>query len=260
MNRAITLAQSVRNESRNSRRLSAAHSIRILILPRGDIRPLFYFEPTIDEDVSEHDGMSESQSSFEGFRNWIWTALERVRHIEQHVPERFRHPIIWLKSRLPADERLLMALRRAKVVQLVHPTSMTEKDVSTAWATYLDSRLKKRIFWFVFYTLILIPSIILAVLPGPNFLGVWVTYRLVAHGIAMYAVFRALRSRIAVEQVPNAILDGPFLTQRNEANRIQEYFQMLGLKARLKRERIFARLRRRRAWAAQAKSRVEEQP
>jgi hypothetical protein len=172
--------------------------------------------------------------------------LQAGRKAEHHAPLWLRSPINWLKSKLPADERLLMALRRAMTVTLVHPSSMSPEEARRDWDAYLENRLKFRVGAFLFYLLVLAPSILISVLPGPNLLGFWVTFRLVAHALTLIGIVRMLKGRAVVTAQSSEFLDGPVITDRRRTQVVQEHFNLIGLKGRLKRERVLARLRNRR--------------
>ncbi|MEW4567093.1 hypothetical protein AB1L88_04430 [Tautonia sp. JC769] len=150
-----------------------------------------------------------------------------------------------------------MALRHADRLVFVHPPSLAFEDLKSFWAGYLESRFQRRMIWFVVYLLLFIPSILLAVLPGPNVVGFWVTYRLVAHGMVLYSLIRASRDRLVLESELSEILDGPIFTDRRAAERVQSRFHLFGLKKQIRRARIWQRLLRRRSPRQVASSRVE---
>lgn len=237
---------------------SPERSLRILVIPREGRRPIFYFEPSIEEPkalVSEIDGGRLAPT---GFRARIGRWADRLRHLEHHVPDRFQSSIAWLKSRLPADERLLMSLRNADAIVFVHPTTLSFEEVEKSWSGYLESRFQRRMIWFVLYLLILVPSIMIAMIPGPNLIGYWVTYRLVAHAVVLFSLIRASKNRILMASEKSKLLDGPIFTDRSEAERVQSQFHLFGLKKQIRRARVWHRLRRRRKPHRIASSSIEE--
>lgn len=227
---------------------SGKRDIAVLVLPRPGVTPIFYFEPGHEEKDDSHPGPS---SITVGWRTRFSRALQAGRKAEHHAPLWLRSPINWLKSKLPADERLLMALRRAMTVTLVHPSFMSPEKVRKDWEAYLENRLKFRVGALLLYLVVLVPSVLISVLPGPNVLGFWVTFRLVAHTLALIGLIRMLRGRGEVLTEASEVLDGPVITDRRTTLAVQEHFNLIGLKGRLKRERVLARLRDRRRRPAQ---------
>lgn len=151
-----------------------------------------------------------------------------------------------------------MSLRNADGIVFVHPTTLSFKDLQTSWTGYLESRFQRRMIWFVLYLLILVPSIMLAMIPGPNVIGYWVSYRLVAHGIVLFSLIRASKNRISLASEESEILDGPIFTDREEAERVQSQFHLFGLKKTIRRARVWQRLRRRRKPRHAASIPIEE--
>jgi len=222
----------------------------ILVLPREEGWPIFYYEAGLEEE--NHTSESPKPiTTAAGLKTRFRRVVKGVSEAEDHAPRWLQSPIRWLKSRLPADERLLLSLRGAREAKLIHPTTLSAIEVDAAWAAYLDSQFRQRIGWLVFYLVVLVPSVMLTVVPGPNILGLWVTYRIIAHGIALFGISRSRRGKIAFKHVKSRELDGPVVTDRREANRVQEHFRLFGLMGRLKRDRVMARLRKRKQRAAE---------
>ncbi|RUL89531.1 hypothetical protein TsocGM_01810 [Tautonia sociabilis] len=225
--------------------------LTVLLLPREGVPPIFYYEPRLDEDEDEGD-LEEPRAAGWGLRSRLRRLLRQVRQAEHHAPAWLRSPIKWLKTKLPADERLLMALRSADRIELHHPSLLPADRAEAAWRAYVDRRLRSRALLFGIYLLILIPATLLTVVPGPNILGIWVTYRLIAHGIALYGLWRGRAGKFDVCPKQADVLDGPVVVDRKEADRVQRHYHLGGLTGRLKRDRVLARLsvRRRKAEAA----------
>jgi hypothetical protein len=237
--------------------ISPEQSLRILVIPREGRRPLFYYEPSIEEPISQIEGDDRQRARPTDFRGWVGRCVERARRLEHHTPTRLRSPIAWLKSRLPADERLLMSLRHADGIVFIHPTIISFEELESSWKGYLESRFQRRMIWFVLYLLILVPSIMLAMIPGPNVIGYWVTYRVVAHAMVLSSLIRASRNQILLESEKTGLLDGTIFTNRKEVERVQSQFHLFGLKRQIRRARVWQRLRRRRTPRQVASSPIE---
>ncbi|WP_169979209.1 hypothetical protein [Tautonia rosea] len=151
-----------------------------------------------------------------------------------------------------------MSLRYADAIVFVHPTTLSFKDLEYYWTGYLESRFQRRMIWFVLYLLILVPSILLAMIPGPNVIGYWVSYRVVAHAMVLYSLIRVSKTRIPLTFEESELLDGPILSDRKEAERVQSQLHLFGLKKQIRRARVWNRLRRRRKPRREASSPVEE--
>lgn len=248
-----TLANVCSKDAAQTSEESGSGWMRILVLPRPGVEPIFYYEPRLkDEDQDGDADPGRSSRSSGGVRARFDRLLTWIRDAEHHAPAWLRSPISWLKTKLPADERLLMALRKARAVCLVHPSGLPDGEVRRDWHEYLENRLRFRIFWLVLDIVILVPSIVISVLPGPNVVGLWISFRVIAHAVALVGISRAMRGRVGISTQPSELLDGPVILSRRETDRVQEHFNLLGLKGRLKRERVIARLRHRQGRTAAA--------
>jgi hypothetical protein len=215
----------------------------VLVLPRPGASPIFYYEPGHEE---QDDSPPGPPSTTGGWRARLHRVVKAGRKAEHHAPLWIRSPIVWLKSKLPADERLLMALRRARSITLIHPSSMSPQKARRDWVAYLENRLRFRLVALLLYLAVLVPSVLISVLPGPNVVGIWVTFRLIAHAFALVGIVRMKRGRAGLSTRSSEVLDGPVITDRRTTQAVQEHFNLIGLKGRLKRERVIARLTDRR--------------
>lgn len=229
--------------------------LRVLTLPREGVRPLFYYEPKLggepDDETVEHEHRG-------GIRGWAHRLVRGIKHAEQHAPGWLKGPIDWVRARLPADERLMRSLRTAGLVVLVRPPSLPAEEAEGSWWLYLRGNFRRHLWGVIIYTALLAPSTMLTLLPGPNVVGIWVAIRLVVHGLALYGIVRARRGYVGVEQEPDPALEGPVVADRREAARVQRHYDLKGLKGRLKRDRVIARLSHRRE-RAERRAREQEE-
>ena len=221
--------------------------MRVLVLPRDGASPIFYFEPSKAEEER-----AVRPPIGGGFKGWVARRLAAIRNLEREAPDWVRSPLDWLRSRLPADERLLMALRTAPAIELIHPSTLPAESALASWTAMLDNRFRWRLGLLVAYLILLVPTTLLTLLPGPNVLGIWVAYRLIAHAMALLGIVRTLRGRPALTLRTAAVLDGPVTINRLEARRVQAHFRLRGLVLRLKRDRVMAKLDVRRRKRAEA--------
>jgi len=220
--------------------------LRVLALPRGEeAPPLFYYEPALGGEPDEGEEVGHEDAEGGGLRARIKRWRHGLQRAEQGAPSRLRETFRWVRSKLPADERLLRSLRTADALELVHPPSLPAEELNDAWAAYLNSRFRRFVGGFIVYLLLLVPTAALAFAPGPNIIGIWVAYRLIAHGLALYGIVRARQGRVPILDETSEVLEGEIIAEKKQAERVQKHFGLKGLKGRLKRERVLARLRHR---------------
>jgi hypothetical protein len=133
----------------------------------------------------------------------VWAWLLRLWH--------------WLRQHIAPDEAMLRRLRHVEVIHLHHPDAMGPGEVRAAWEGYLASRWWHHWLWFLVDSLLAMPSIALAALPGPNVVGYWLAFRAVSHGLALLGIRRARLDRARLELLPTKLLDAPLASLDDEA-------------------------------------------
>ena len=148
-----------------------------------------------------------------GIRKWIHDRLEKFKAAWQDAGSGalywMRRAWDWLHTLVRPDEAMLARLWSARRIKLHHPAARSEVDVRANWRNYLDRQWRRHLFWLVFNAVITPPSVILAVLPGPNLIGFWFAYRAIHHVIVVWGITRAQRNLVPTELHPLESLDLP---------------------------------------------------
>jgi len=148
-----------------------------------------------------------------GVKAWIRARIERL--ITRFHEDRtgalawIRSVWNWLQSWTRPDEPMLVRLWRAQALRLRHPANLSGEQVRALWLDYLKAQFRRHLIWMVINGLLAPPSVILAILPGPNLIGYWFAYRAVHHGLAVWGIVRARRQRIPIELEPVPGLNDP---------------------------------------------------
>jgi hypothetical protein len=173
----------------------------------------------------------DESASSKGVRGWL--ARKRIGLLDELGKARGRLGSVlgqfWVRlQRLIApDEHLLRQLRHAQTLVIDHAARMTSEEVSALWSDLLTRRIRKHAFWMTLDALLAIPSVLLAILPGPNLVGYWLAYRAIVHLLAMLGA-RSGRT-IATTFVPRAELDAPVMSGDQERiERMAEHLEIPG--------------------------------
>ena len=86
----------------------------------------------------------------------------------------------WVAERI-AEQRLLWNLRRERTVAAFHPQDLTFEQTLTLIYRMLQRDYERHRIWLVVDTLLLVGSIALILLPGPNIIGYYFAFRVVGH-------------------------------------------------------------------------------
>lgn len=170
----------------------------------------------------------DDSSSSPGLRGWL--ARTRIGLLNElgkadgqfgSVLSRFW---VRLQRLIAPDEHLMRQLRHARTLAIDHPGRLTTGEVSSLWSELLSRRIGKHAFWMTVDALLAIPSVLLAILPGPNLVGYWLAYRAVVHLLAMLGA-RSGRT-IATTFVPRAELDASVVS--GDIERIAAHLEIPG--------------------------------
>ena len=98
----------------------------------------------------------------------------------------------WVAERI-AEQRLLWNLRREHAVALFHPQDLTYDQTLTLVKRMLQRDFERHRVWLVVDTLLLVGSIALILLPGPNIIGYYFAFRVMGHWLSIRGALQGLR-------------------------------------------------------------------
>ncbi|AMV37702.1 hypothetical protein [Planctomyces sp. SH-PL62] len=162
--------------------------MKILYLKPEHGRPFFYADPcelAVDESAKPT-----------GVRAWAerkWAEMEaRWKESEGTAARWSRRAWDWLHSGRRPDEELLARLGAVDVVVVRHPASLPERKARTIWKRYLARRARSHLFWLIVDGVLApVTGLLLWLVPGPNVVGFWFTYRAFNHYVIVRALHRA---------------------------------------------------------------------
>lgn len=181
--------------------------MNVYLLLIDDARYFFYSADEEEEDADEAGGPPDG----------TWTArltgrLKRFkddwRHAESGFLGKARQSWDWLHTFIHPQESMLVRLYWVKRIDLHYPASKSA-DVRAIWQGYLRGRFWHHLMWLVINALIVPFVAVLAILPGPNVIGFWFTYRAIHHALISLGIRRARREKVATEFIPSEALDQP---------------------------------------------------
>jgi hypothetical protein len=130
------------------------------------------------------------------------------RHAESGLLGKVRRCWDWLHTFIHPQESMLVRLYWVKRIDLYFPTSKSA-DVRAIWQGYLRGRFWHHLIWLGINALIVPFVAILAILPGPNFIGFWFTYRAIHHALIVLGIRRARREKVTTALIPSEELNEP---------------------------------------------------
>lgn len=98
----------------------------------------------------------------------------------------------WVVERI-AEQRLLWNLRRQTAAVVVHPQDMTFEQVMTLVHRTLQRDYERHRVWLVVDLLGLVGSAVLALVPGPNLIAWYFSFRVVGHWLSMRGAVQGLQ-------------------------------------------------------------------
>lgn len=185
--------------------------MKIYLLRLDYRRHTFYSE---GPDTQEGEGFETDASREQGgLRGWMARKLQTWQSAIGEAKGGFGGFVwrlgSWLQRFIGPDEPLLRGLRKAHAVHLHHPAGMPAERAREEWFRYLGGRKRHHLVWLLVNLLLSPVSLLLAPLPGPNFLGYWFVYRAACHTLALIGVQRARGKEVETSLVPNGALDLP---------------------------------------------------
>jgi hypothetical protein len=98
----------------------------------------------------------------------------------------------WVAERI-AEQRLLWNLRRETAVVAFHPQDLTFEQAHTLIRRTLQRDYERHRVWLVVDGLLLIGSIALILVPGPNIIGYYFAFRVMGHWLSIRGALQGLR-------------------------------------------------------------------
>jgi hypothetical protein len=92
-----------------------------------------------------------------------------------------------------AEQRLLWQLRGKDAALLVYPDDVTEEQGRALLKRSLQRDWERHRFWLVIDSLGALGSVLLILLPGPNFIGYYFMFRIVGHYLSLRGARQGLR-------------------------------------------------------------------
>jgi hypothetical protein len=99
----------------------------------------------------------------------------------------------WVAERI-AEQRLLWNLRRETTVVAFHPQDLTFEQTQTLIRRTLQRDWERHRLWLAVDTLLLLGSVALILLPGPNIIGYYFAFRVVGHWLSIRGASQGLRA------------------------------------------------------------------
>jgi hypothetical protein len=100
--------------------------------------------------------------------------------------------LAWMVERI-AEQRLLWNLRGRSTAVAVHPQDMNFDQVLTLIRRGLQSDYERHRMWLVIDSVLLLASLALVIIPGPNVIGFYFTFRVGGHFLSMRGAAQGLR-------------------------------------------------------------------
>ena len=97
----------------------------------------------------------------------------------------------WVAERI-AEQRLLWNLRRENAVVAFHPQDLTFEQAHTLIRRTLQRDWERHRLWLVVDSLLLLGSIALILLPGPNVIGYYFAFRVMGHWLSIRGALQGL--------------------------------------------------------------------
>jgi hypothetical protein len=186
-----------------------------------DSRRFFFYADESEPPDDEREGDAASGAREAGWRGWLvdrWHRLQSVwDHSEARAVRWTRQVWDWLHSWAHPDEAMLVRLRSARRIDLHHPASRDAEEVRKLWSVYLNRRWWRHLLWMCVNAIVAPLTWLLAILPGPNVIGYWFTYRAFHHTLIVLGLRRIRRGRVEILLHPRDDLDRPI--ERDEAGK-----------------------------------------
>jgi len=180
--------------------------VNILYLKPEHGRPFFYADPAEVRVTA-----AERPAGVLGWLGRKWEAIEaRWKESEGTVARWSRRLWDYLHTWCKPDEPLLTKLATADAIVVRYPASIPEKKARATWRRYLAARAGSHWLWLIVDGILApITGLVFWLVPGPNVIGFWFTYRAYNHYTIVRAIHRARWSPPPIAFEADAALDRP---------------------------------------------------
>lgn len=141
-----------------------------------------------------------------GIRGWLERTARRLKegwtHAEHGAVGKAREFWERLHRRMPFDESMLIHLRSASSIEVLHPVAMPSEEAQVLWNGYLTRCWRRHLPWLFVNILIAPISILLAPIPGPNLIGYWFVYRAVRDLLVLLGIRHAQNAQVVTTYHP----------------------------------------------------------
>lgn len=187
----------------------------VYLVPAGPDRHVLYCEPAGDAPVS---GDGAGRGIWRRLHGSFLRVLAFVEREHDSAPNasalatpppgllaRFRsHALRWLAERV-AEQRVLWRLQGQARVRAFHPDAIDRAGALAAIEQSLRLDLRRHVIWLAIDSILLLVSLLLTPIPGPNMLGYYFTFRVVGHVLAIRGARQGL-ARVAWDLEPSSPL------------------------------------------------------
>ena len=219
----------------------------IFLVPLGHNRFEPYFEPVDDDsDAAEAGGVGFFAGLRAKFARMVRDAEERRHQRHAHdSPETAglltrlqRRMMSWIAERV-AEQRLLWKLRSADEATLFVPEGLSLADAERCLRDGLKRDETNHFRRLLVHTVLLLFAAPLALLPGPNFLGLFFTFTVVSHFLSYRGARRGLSPALHWRFEPSEALGDLQLALTLEFSERHQRIHAIGERLRLRRLPIF---------------------
>ena len=160
--------------------------MEIFLVPVGQDRYELYCEWTEDqkENVDKESGLGIFSTLGKRLKI-LFKKLQDNESEDGHVSNKWSKRLgMWVArwaTKVIAEQRLLWYLRRQDEVLLFHPEDLVEAQAMEIVLAHMKRDSERHRLWLVAYGFFLLLAGVLSVLPGPNFLAYYFSFRVVGH-------------------------------------------------------------------------------
>lgn len=168
----------------------------------------------------EVDGDAPVAAGERAAAGWFGRLEERFSRVMQLIARRGTTPsagasrwerlkarlLAWLADRV-AEQRLLWHLRWHREVTLRYPSDMTEAAAVRIARSHLSSDLRRHRFWLVVDLLLLLASAALTIIPGPNIVAFYFSFRVVGHYLSIRGARHGLDETVWTQAASTPLAD-----------------------------------------------------